>query len=414
VTGLPISDPALPGLAVVADLPTFLPALSAALADGPVGRRQLTVLNITRIRYRPGQRAILSADIEAEGLQAALSLWLHAGTKAAKRASKVDDGACHEPLSNALVYVFPADPHVPALAHFASRPGVYAQALVSRPSSEMGMPALVRYRPGIGATFRWQATTGEAFYVKLTRDGDCSIAVTQLRMLKAAARGTRFDVPAPAGLAQDVNAFAMEEVTGHSFRDRLAAGGVAASIRMTESVLQALRDFRHCGVALAKTRGCDSFVAAAEAAALSIADMNPDLRAPAGLLASHVRQRPPTFLPAPTHGDMKLEHLVLSGAVVSLLDVEDISLSDPAFDFAMLLVRVAMLAAAGECSHAVADSIMRAINAAALANIDDARLAWFKACAALQVAKHHAQSLHPQAARLTRAALALGLRAVAE
>ena len=405
-------DEALPGLACISDHARMLRAFSRVLADRLPGGADITQFRVVRLRHRPGQRAVLSLDLKAGAQTMAASLWLFAGTKAAKRAAGSDGHGIHEPVTGGLLHVFPFDPHVPALARFHTHHADHAPALLGLPGADMQAPELVRFRPGLGAAFRWQARSGDGFYVKIHKDADARRCLDQLSRLKLASAGRRFDVPAPAGCDTSINAYAMTEVTGPSLAGVLSLGQGGA-MSAVENALRALQDLHRCGIVPASATDRDGYVAQAAKASDTIGAACPALQAPARQLAHAIASRPPTLAQGVTHGDVKAEHIVFSGTGTCLLDVDDLAWGDPCFDLAMLRVRIAMLGYQGRCEQPLAARAAEAVARMAGPDVAAARLSWLTACAALHVARHHAQSFEDDADRLVHAAISLGLRALA-
>jgi hypothetical protein len=78
-----------------------------------------------------------------------------------------------------------------------------------------------------------------------------------------------------------------------------------------------------------------------------------------------------------------------------MLDLDCVARSDGLYDVAMLEMRIHSARAAGACAADQADAAIRALYEAYPHDGDACwpqRLAWLRACAALQVAKHHVQN----------------------
>lgn len=414
-----ISDDALPGLRIIASDKLFLPALTLALSrtgrhDGPI-----TSMRVVRVRHRKGERAIIHAEFDRQFPREKVlpaSIWLRSGESAARRGRKAAAGQAKgapilEPLSGALIYFFPSDPYVPEIAEFVSNPQRYSASLLEDLAVPANDPELARFRPGIGATFRWGIPGTPGAYVKIQKESDARAAIDLLKDMHAASKGTCFSVPRPIGLSEEINAFAMEEVHGDTLRQRLANGSPAGARAGAPSVLHALKDLHECGLVPHLRKDRAHFINRAQSAARRIGEIEPRLANRAVALAGHITGCAVQLAEKPAHCDIKLEHIVFSQQTVTFLDLDSFALADPLFDLAMLDLRAMMAARIREISNAASRAVSKVVRAAALLNYGaDAasRLAWLKACAAMQLARHHAQNPGPNSTRLCRFALKTG------
>ena len=412
-----IIDPALPGLEITSDEARFLPALAAALKAEAMPAGLPSSMRIVRMRYRPGQRAIVQVEFAfADPLVKTLpaSIWLFAGNKARKLAAGAAPGKpVFEPLSGSLVYLFPNDPHVPEIARFMANAPVHAETLAPGSSSA---PELARFRPGLGATFRWALSGGGAVYVKIQKDKDAREAFKTARRLMDSAAGNTFSVPEPRGLDSRINAFAMDEVRGSIFGDVLAQAPARQIEDYVGRLLTAMGEFHASGIACDQHKDRGHFAARAQAAADLVGIMDPARAVEAQSLAAAIAAAPVTLAAAPAHCDMKVEHIVYADGKFVLLDLDSFALADPLYDFAMLDIRTAMMAESGACSAdaaALAGALIRAGAGSQGGPDAKSRYGWLKSCAALQLAKHHTQNLSPDSSRLAAAALAIGQNAYA-
>ena len=409
-----ICDDALPGLRIVADEALFTGAMSEALARAGRFYGRLASVRIVRIRHRQGERAILQAEFVFDGPQEAAlpaSIWLFAGNKAERRAKVTGEqplnAPVYEPTSAALVYFFPADPYVPELAEFVSDPDRFQEQLLPGYGETVGGPEVARFRPGIGATFKWRVADGRCAYVKIQKDSDAQTSAIMLEELRSAASGTSFSVPRPLGFAPEINAFAMEEVTGEIFGHALAGASRREALAITEKALDGLSDLHACAIAPRQRKDRLHFVSRALAAAQVIAGVEPDAGDRAHALADYAARANVPLAAAPTHCDIKLEHIALGGKVV-FLDLDSLALADPLYDYAMLSIRARVAARSGLFGKGVAAAVSRSVHAAALGRGGPdaaARLAWLSVCAALQLARHFAQNPSPRSASMCRFAL---------
>lgn len=412
-----LHDPTLPGLAIVTDPAAFVQALARALADRLPWR--LAGARIERIRYRKGERAILQVELvpEQPGVSPLpASIWLHAGTKAAKLARRATgtDGRGSpilEPLSGALVYLFPDDPHVREIAKFLAAPAAHADLLPHGSTARSNEPELMRFRPGLGATFRWAGNGRGTAFVKIHNGAEAAGAIRRLQLLRLLAIDRCFAVPDPIGIDAGLNAHAMREVVGYGYGDILLREPVTVVEEFTEILLSALADLHQCGLEVEEIKDRDHFLRRAASAAELIAFLAPSAGDEARALASMLARLPAALKPSLAHTDIKVEHVVFSRGKAVLLDLDSLAMADPLYDLAMLDMRVAMHAAvfprAQRAAQTVHGMIGRMVSDRSEPDGAD-RLAWLGICAALQLAKHHAQNPRPRSHQLVRTALDLG------
>jgi Phosphotransferase enzyme family len=414
-----ISDAAMPGLSIVADESVFIRALATALAGAGVTDR-LATMQIIRIRYRPGERMILNVQLGFSGDNRRLwpaSIWLHAGGKARRRAR--DSAAAtmaspiFEPLSEALVYLFPADPHVPEIGVFLAGPMAFADRLVGDVARPNAPPELVRYRPGLGATFRWPCVGRDAVYVKIQKGSDASGAVAALQHIGGVAAGRKFAVPRPTGIATEISAYAMGAVRGLTYFDVLAHAPLLEVETRTRELLGAMSEFHTSSIKPFSRKDRLTLLSGAREAARPVELLTPRSASLAREVLGQLEDNDVPLAVAPAHCDIKVEHIVFTESRTQLLDLDSVTFADPLFDLAMLHVRIAMLAEVNGCGPPSAKAACRLIEDTAERDYGPdgwRRFGWLRACAALQVAKHHSQNPVPEASTLVTAALRLGVQ----
>ncbi len=418
-----ISDKALPGLRIIASDKLFLPALTHALSQTGCHYGPITSMRVVRVRHRKGECAIIHAEFDSRSLEEKVlpaSIWLRSGESAARRGRKAAAGKAKgapvlEPLSGALIYFFPSDPYVPEIAEFVSNPQRYSASLLKGFTVPTNIPELARFRPGIGATFRWGTPGTPGAYVKIQKESDARASIELLKDMRAASAGTSFSVPRPIGLSEEINAFAMEELHGDTLRQRMANQSPSGARAGAISVLRALNDLHECALVPRLRKDRAHFINRAQSAALRVGEIEPRLADRAVALTGHIAGCKVQLDERPAHCDIKLEHIVFSQQTVTFLDLDSFALSDPLFDLAMLDLRAMMAARIGEISKAASRAVSKGVRAAALLNYGaDAasRLAWLKACAAMQLARHHAQNPGPNSTRLCRFALKTGAKSL--
>ena len=99
----------------------------------------------------------------------------------------------------------------------------------------------------------------------------------------------------------------------------------------------------------------------------------------------------------PIHGDLKLEHVILGPAGVTLIDTESLSLGPPDYDLAQLYGRLQMAAQLGAVQETTASTCCRELRELGSESFD-----WCLGIVALHLAKFHAQRPGPMSAERAR------------
>jgi Phosphotransferase enzyme family len=417
---LALRDDRLPGLTLLQDKRALVSALGNAMSNSHPHLGTPVDFRIVRARHRPGLRAIVQGELALERNNSAfnypVSLWFFAGSKAGKkaqaeRASGVNGGPVFEPKSGLLMYVFPDDPHVPAVGRFLSDPSRYLPTLAPHVAEVSEPPQLARYRPGVGTTLRWKTRGQDAVYVKIQTETSVAGTAATLAEIDQAARGAAFAVPQLSGIDLSLNAIALHEVAGTAYGSILADESSAAIEQSTDRILEALTAFHGINVRPRKRKERNDLVERSAETAGLITSLQPAAAPAASDLAHWLKATPVHLFERPIHADMKVEHLVMAVEQVVLLDLDSFALGDPLYDLAMLDMRIAMHGEAGHCGTDAALMACRQVQMAAARDGSPGtlyRYGWLKACTALQLARHHAQNLSAESPRLIHAALALG------
>jgi hypothetical protein len=371
------------------DLPTLatLGQTDLSRITGHAGTRLL------RLRYQPGARAILHVALGPRADAPQGAIWFYAGTKAQKLARlhpdvRLDSG------SGALFQAFPQDHRLPLLAQFVARAFDLAPRLIGGPA--LRAPELMRYRPGLSATFRWTRADGQVFFIKQTAETDVAARALAVANLADAARGRGVSFAPVAGLAPELGLIAYASAPGVA----LEAGLTGAAVTQ---VLAALRALWSLPVVPGRVLDRRALLDRAARAQRMVALFDPEAGTSAAELVSRLAAWPVPVRMRPVHADMKLEHAFLSGRQTTLIDVESLSLGDPDYDLAALDARVTLALLLGQVSPPEAEAARHRIRSLA-----GPGYLWFLTCARLQCARYFAQRLDPAAIPHLRHVLADG------
>ena len=369
-----LCDPELPALTT----------LRQADLDRITGR---TGTRLLRARYQPGARAILHVALGPVPEPDEGSIWFYAGTKAQGLGRRLPDARL-DAKTGALFQAFPQDHRMPQLAHFLDQAMQLAPDLLGGPAA--GPPRLIRYRPGLSATFRWTATDGRVIYVKQTPAEDVAAHAATVAELIANSEGQHFGFTPVTGMIPDLGLIAYAAAEGTALDHDLAGSGVARTGARMSQVARTLAGLSDLPVSPTRRLDRSDLLRRAAAAQRMIVLLDPvagniAVRLVAGLHALNV-----TVRHSPIHADMKLEHAFLSGPRTTLIDIESLSMGDPDYDLAALQARLEMATLAGGITGDEADAATSALHP-----FTGPHYPWFLTCARLQCAKYFAQRFDP-------------------
>lgn len=381
-----LHDPDLPGLAALrqADLARITGFAEARLL---------------RARYQPGARAILHMALGPQHGAAEGAIWFFPEEKAQKLARRHPD-ARHDPASGAIFQAFPQDHRLPHLAQFVNGADGLAPRLIGGPA--LGAPALMRYRPGLSATFRWVRNDGQVFFVKQTAEGNVSAQAQAIGNLIDLARVRPVDFASVAGVVPELGLIAYRGAAGQPLDTVLSNPSVTPAKTAMAQVLCALRSLWSLAVVPERVMDRAALLGRATKAQRMVALFDPQAGRCAADLVAGLEAWPVPVRLRPIHGDMKLEHAFLSGRMTTLIDIESLSLGDPDYDLAKLDARVTMAKIIGQVPAADAEAARLEIRSHA-----GPGYLWFLTCARLQCAKFFAQRFDPTTVPLMRQVLAL-------
>lgn len=352
---------------------------------------------LLRARYQPGARAILHVAMGASREAAEGSIWIYAGTKAQNLIRRLPEARL-DAETGALFQAFPHDHRMPQLARFVADAMDLASHLIGGPAA--GPPSLMRYRPGLSATFRWVRADGRVFYVKQTPDDDVATHAGTVAELVAATDDRSLGFASVEGVIPDLGLIAYASAEGQPLERVLAASGPARAGTAMSQVARALETLSSLSVFPDRVLDRTTLLSRADRARRMIGTLDPEAgNAAAELVASLLAGMVPVRR-RPIHGDMKLEHAFLSGPLTILIDTESLSLGDPDYDLASLEARATMAALAGHITCAETDAATAALRSSAGPHYQ-----WFLTCARLQCAKFFAQRFDPETIPLMRRVL---------
>lgn len=399
-----IRDPALVGVGVAMQPGRLTGLLAAALSRQTQGLYTISSARIVRFRHRPGQRAILQLELRIEGVGGRCrcpgALWYFRGGKVQKALGALSAPVTSapppmflEPVTGGLVCLFPYDRRAPLIADFLERCDEHAPILLGVPPETP--PELVRYRPGIGATFRWRGL-GRTVYVKVHAEDSPVRLYRQNHALCRLLRDSPASVPDPIGAVEPAGAFSQAEADGEPLDALLRQSGSSPPANTMGRVAAALAAFHNAPLKPSRSRNRNGFIARAHRTAGQVGLASPALGQVAEAISEELAATPCPLHLSPSHMDMKAEHIFLGGNGATFVDLDSMAFSDPLYDLGMLDLRLSALSETGACAPALISACRAALLSAYAPDTgEDAapRFRWLRAAAALQLAKHFVQNL---------------------
>lgn len=375
--GLP-EDRDLPGLGAALDADTMADHFNRHLLCGAAVCR---CVRLVRFRYRAGERLIVVYDVHLDSRAADMpeklvvtgrinprrSLRLKSYHK---QASETDGGttpaaarsaalpqAAIIPEIGMLAEVFPEDRRMRDLATMADPQSDAVRALLRNvpwledDAAGRARAELVRYRPGLSATFR--ITTGDVrppcpsqLFLKVTSDDDLVQEVTVAQRINALLKlqSANLRMAEPATWNREQRAALYVPARGEPLDRIICSGGMSTGLAQTVAdCLTALHTLQ--GGALPAT--FDGIIAERiERASRLIIWALPHLGADVGVVARMAARLGQAHVRAPTHRDMKPDHLfidVASGGM-ELIDCGSLCQGNPVADLGSMLVRLEHMA----------------------------------------------------------------------
>ena len=410
-------DPALPGLAQSLDARLVCRRVGEQLYAATGGRLDCSRVTVERLRYRPGDRAIvlyaahLYDAAHCRPWQTWFSGSLYRGGKARRLAGRADGaaaGGCSlppallDPATDMLVQFYPHDRRLPALRRLLESDARTLAGLVGSRSARSRRLTPVRYRPGIGATLRCDGGEEEA-YVKVIREGDARRRHEDLSGLLAALGDRCVTVPRPLGWDSALNAVAVARADGRSLSDVVLAGDEGAAREAGRRTARSLLMLHTAPVRVRRMARPEAVLAATEERVRLLRLACAEQGEVIDELMAAMAARLPDATAAPLHMDLKPEHVFLDDDRVCFIDMDDLAMGDPMLDVGMLLERLRALPVALGASPAVAAATMEGFLGTYLGGVAPqaaARLPAARIWAALRVAQFWLQHMVPDWRRL--------------
>jgi hypothetical protein len=344
-------------------------------------------VELLRFRRKPGQRAVLHVATGRGKDRREGAIWFLWPDKA-ERLRQANPGMAFDPVSGALFETFPNDHRLPEAARFLADAPKLAGDLMGGPAT--GDPYLLRYRPGLSATFRWTTIQGSTHFVKIARKAKVMEQADLIRRLAHQLEGTGLSVAPVSGVVETHAAIAYRGASGTPFDTILGTCTDDSLDRHAHQLVSSMGMLWQCRLAGLPQLRKEDYMRRAQRSAEIITIANPLAGALAQGLLDKAAQSDPFLRDCPIHGDMKLDHAFSTGSEVTFIDTESLHLGDPDYDLALLDARLDVGCIEGWLTQDRCDRIRNNLR-----QMGGKDYGWFLSLARIHAAKYFAQRTMP-------------------
>jgi hypothetical protein len=380
---LTIEDAQLPGLADLSD--ERLRAITGA-----------DEVELLRLRYRPGKRAILHVETRTASTRNEGALWFFCGEKSQRVARRNKTLSQYDPDSSALFEAFPQDHRMPQIRLFLQNHEAIIAQMTGSPAS--ATPVLLRYRPGLSCTFRCALNGQAPAFVKLVGDDDPVRLLAANSAMQSEFAMSRLSVAPVLGIDPKLGAIAYGSAPGVPLDTALLQGGRLAPL---EQSILALTQFWDSRINPIRTVGPAELLSRARESADVVSVTAPSCLSDVMAVVRGLEATQPAGPLRPIHGDMKLEHVFVDADRTTLIDTESVALGLADYDLAQLFGRIWQAELEGHLPASLAHAASALLRDAAGESFD-----WCLGIVAVRLAKYHAQRPGPDTGHAIRAILA--------
>lgn len=352
-------------------------------------------VDILRLRYRPGKRAILHVATWTDAGRNEGALWFFGGEKGRRVARRNKTVSHFDPETQALFEAFPQDHRAPQIRSFLDQyESILPEMTGFHASAE---PVLLRYRPGLSCTFRCALRGQAPAFVKLVNDDDPVRLREANTAMQDALAISDLSVAPVLGIDTTLGAIAYGSAPGFPLDQALSKAG---NLEPLKRAIAGLRHFWSVPVAPARTMGPQILLTRARESVDFVAVTAPSCLAEASAILDRLVATTPDEPLYPIHGDMKLEHVFLDDGCTTLIDTESVSLGLADYDLAQLYGRLWQ----AEFEGLLPRPLVQAAAAYVRSEVGPA-FDWCLGVVAVRLAKFYAQRPGPDTDRSIRAIL---------
>lgn len=364
---------------------THLPGLADLTQDRLCAITGADEVDLLRLRYRAGKRAILHIAARTGGARNEGTLWFFKGDKGKRLARRNKTTTRFDPKAQALFEAFPNDHRMPQIKAFLDDFERVIPRLTGHEAR--GKPQLLRYRPGLSCTFSCDLLGTSPAFVKLINDDDPVRLSASNGAMQIALAGSDIGVAKALGVDAQLSVIAYEAATGVPLDTTLAQSpDLSPLIR----AITALRSFWQAPILPERQMGPEQLLIRAQESASFVAVTAPACACAASEVVAKLEGAMPSRALKPIHGDMKLEHLFLAENRVTLIDTESVSMGVPDYDLAQLYGRLWQAEFEKDLPRPLVEAASTMVRAAAGPEFD-----WCLGVVAVRLAKSYAQRPAP-------------------
>lgn len=342
-------------------------------------------VDLLRLRYRAGKRAILHIAARTGTARNEGTLWFFKGDKAKRLARRNKKTARFDPHAQVLFELFPNDHRMPQIRTFLDGINEFIPSMTGYAAA--GRPQLLRYRPGLSCTFRCPVRGQKAAFVKLINDDDPVHLCASNRAMQRALASSDVSVAKALGVNHQISAIAYETAPGLPLDETLARNSDLSALTQA---MAALRSFWRAPIKPERQMGPDRLLLRARESADFVAVAAPDCAGDAADIVAELEAALPESVLPPIHGDMKLEHVFLDGERATLIDTESVSMGLPDYDLAQLYGWLWQAEFEGQLPRQIVEVGSAMVRAEAGPDFD-----WCLGVVAVRLAKYYAQRPAP-------------------
>ncbi len=444
---LALRDAEMPQLSTILNPQKMLNLLRKALrptGEGHYHIYEVTDCKVERFRYRKGDRIIVQYQLTLydQLTKHSKNLWvsgisrnkLKPVLKRYKRiissgewwnsclSSLVFEPVLYLPDLKLLLQLYPQDYHLPTLPLLLNGHLKMCEMLIL---SQLGQDwqimesklELIRYRPLQAATFRcaYEAKPlhkkeqfKKNFYFKLFKGDEGRSAFEDLFQFKAVfpLREKGIHVLNALSYSSQLKTLILEEAPGIPLR-AFILNGLSIQYPLAKTA-EALAEFHLSSCSFLKKQSRKERFHPLEKAIRFIQDVCPEHHEKLHQILFEIQARLEEVTLCPTHLDLKPEHIFIDGLRVTFIDLDAAAMSDPVYDIASLIARIAFLSESGQIPQTITHRAVRVLKTRYFSQVPRSwkeRLIPNYCCASLKIACYLLQ--HQEAEAKTRVALIL-------
>jgi Phosphotransferase enzyme family len=258
-------------------------------------------------------------------------------------------GAAHLDEQDLIVWTFPADPALPALAELVDPARIVAHLPVAALRGRRVMAGdvtvdVIRYQPESSATLRCIVDGGEdhepvTLYAKVLDTDPTPIGDVHDRLWARSAEVPALRIARPLGTDAGLRVLWTLGVPGSPLGSSVEAGSMASIARRVAVVVAALHG---SSVAVARRASWEDYLAEGRKKAAKLGDALPRCRAVVDAIAPGNPRLPHGARPVVVHGDLHLDQFIDGPDGPALIDLDSVATGAAELDLAEVAVDVAL------------------------------------------------------------------------